>query len=364
MFSSRDYAEMHYYYGYARGNAAEASRLYRAHVERRGGPQPERFPDYRMILRVHNAYLEGRSPGTRDGRMARMPNPDVVDAVVEEVERDPSTSVRIMSRRTGISKSQVHRTLRSVGYHPFHIRKVQQLKPEDYNRRIQFCEEMLRRQAENENFFNQILWTDESHFRRNGIFNMHNSHSWSIENPNLKRESTFQEQFSVNLWSGILNGQLIGPFQLPDRLNGHQFLNFLRNDLPLLLEDIDIETRRNMVLQCDGAPCHYAMEVRNHLNRRFSEKWIGRCGRGDACLIAWPPRSPDLNPIDFFVWGYYKDLVYSRECRNLVELTRKLRVAEETIKNNEMAFRCLKDNFFRRCRICIEQQGGHFENFL
>jgi len=27
-------------------------------------------------------------------------------------------------------------------------------------------------------------------------------------------------------------------------------------------------------------------------------------------LLAWPPRSPDATPYDFFLWGYVKDQVY------------------------------------------------------
>jgi hypothetical protein len=30
--------------------------------------------------------------------------------------------------------------------------------------------------------------------------------------------------------------------------------------------------------------------------------WFGRGGK-----IAWPPRSPDLTPLDFSVWGYIKE---------------------------------------------------------
>lgn len=357
-FTARDYAEMHYYYGYARGNASEAARLYRDQVVRRGGPQPETFPDRRVIQRVHDAYMEGRIPGTRAGR-PRQYDRDLVDAVLEEVDGDSSISVRSIEHRTGIPKSQAHRILQREGFHPYHIQRVQQLKPEDYPRRLSFCREMLRRQNENENFFKCILWTDESHFKRCGIFNIHNYHSWSIENPHLSRASNFQEQFSVNLWSGILNGQLIGPFQLPDRLNGESYLRFLEENLDELLEDVDLMTIRNMIFQNDGAPCHFAARVRNHLNDRFPGRWIGRGGP-----IAWPPRSPDLNPIDFFVWGYFKEIVYAKEIRSLAELQAKLRDAQETIKNNRMAFIRLRQNFFRRCRLCIEHGGRHFENFL
>lgn len=358
-FTSEDYEQMHYFYGYARGNAAEAARLFREQVERRGDRAPEKWPDHRTILRVRDAYREGRVPGTIPGRPPLMRDPELVEEVIEEIERDPSVSVRTIEHRTGIPKSVAHRILQSEGYHPYHIQRVQQLKPGDYLKRVTFCQEMLRRQAANENFFKTILWTDESHFKRNGIFNIHNYHSWAVDNPHLARQSNFQEQFSVNLWSGIVNEQLIGPFQLPDRLDGEEYLNFLRNNLNPLLEEIDLETRRDMFFQHDGAPCHHARIVRDYLNRRFRNKWIGRDGP-----IAWPPRSPDLNPIDFFVWGYYKEIVYATEARNVDDMQRKINEAERIIKDNRMAFRQLKDNFFRRCRICIENEGRHFENFL
>jgi hypothetical protein len=45
----------------------------------------------------------------------------------------------------------------------------------------------------------------------------------------------------------------------------------------------------------DGAPAHHAAPVRNWLNEHFDERWIGR---GEP--FRWPPRSPDLTPLDFF----------------------------------------------------------------
>ena len=39
-------------------------------------------------------------------------------------------------------------------------------------------------------------------------------------------------------------------------------------------------------------------------------RWIGRGGVNDT-NIPWPPRSPDLTPMDFILWGYIKKLAYS-----------------------------------------------------
>ncbi|GBN69730.1 hypothetical protein AVEN_88080-1 [Araneus ventricosus] len=37
---------------------------------------------------------------------------------------------------------------------------------------------------------------------------------------------------------------------------------------------------------------------------------MGRAGQDDVPLLPWPPRSPDIIPCDFFLWGYVRDKVY------------------------------------------------------
>ena len=43
-----------------------------------------------------------------------------------------------------------------------------------------------------------------------------------------------------------------------------------------------------------------------HLTASYNNHWIGR-GR----LMAWPPRSSDLTPMVFFLWGHIKALIYT-----------------------------------------------------
>nr|CAH7713132.1 unnamed protein product [Callosobruchus chinensis] len=73
------------------------------------------------------------------------------------------------------------------------------------------------------------------------------------------------------MWTGILNGQIIGPFELPDALNGEVYLDFLQNHLPSLLEDVPLNIRREMWFQQDGCPAHYAHSVREYLDEEFPE---------------------------------------------------------------------------------------------
>jgi hypothetical protein len=112
-------------------------------------------------------------------------------------------------------------------------------------------------------------------------------------------QGRFQHRFSINVWAGIIGTHLIGPFLLPARLTGENYLNFLNVDLPGLLEEIPLEIRRAMWFMHDGAPAHFTLNVRHFLNVSYGPQWIGRGGP-----TAWPPRSPDLNRCDFYLWGY------------------------------------------------------------
>ncbi|GBM12648.1 hypothetical protein AVEN_46138-1 [Araneus ventricosus] len=56
----------------------------------------------------------------------------------------------------------------------------------------------------------------------------------------------------------------------------------------------------------DRAPAHFSTDVRNYLNATFGARWIGSGG-----LVPWPPRSPDLSSLDYFLWRHLKSLVYA-----------------------------------------------------
>jgi hypothetical protein len=55
------------------------------------------------------------------------------------------------------------------------------------------------------------------------------------------------------------------------------------------------------------------------LDETFPGGWVGRGGP-----TAWPPRSPDLTPLDFFARGFIKDVVYSRKVRDLADLRQRI----------------------------------------
>ena len=77
-----------------------------------------------------------------------------------------------------------------------------------------------------------------------------------------------------------------------------------------------------------------------------------------------PTRSPDLTPVDFFLWGWMKPLVYSTRIGTQEELRHRIIEAGATIRNNPDAIRRAQLSWFRRAELCIQQNGGHIEQLL
>ncbi|GFW75603.1 DUF4817 domain-containing protein [Trichonephila clavipes] len=72
--------------------------------------------------------------------------------------------------------------------------------------------------------------------------------------------------------------------------------------------------------QQDGATCHTARATIDLLKDTFDNRLISRFGP-----VNWPPRSCDLTPLDYFLWGYVKSLVYADKPQTLDHLEDNIR---------------------------------------
>lgn len=316
-------------------------------------------PNHKTFQRIFQRFRESGSVRRRGGSGRPVSyTPQQEENILMRIEQNQEISIRKLSARTGISSTIIYKVIHRNQLHPYHFTPVQHLKPRDLPARLAFCRRIRGKQNNNAQLMKSVLFTDEATFTRRGVFNWRNSHIWAEENPHKARVHHFQDEFSINVWCGIIGDNVLGPVELPNRLNGASYLQFLRNNLDDLLNNANNINRRQMWFMQDGAPPHFSIAVRNHLNERFPHRWIGR-----GSEFAWPARSPDLNPLDFFAWGYMKSLVYgSQVIENRNELFRKIQEAGNIIKNQEeIPFR-LRQNIMKRCRKCIEVNGNHIEN--
>jgi hypothetical protein len=89
----------------------------------------------------------------------------------------------------------------------------------------------------------------------------------------------------------------------------------------------------------------------------YPNQWIGRGGP-----IHWPASSPDLTPLDFFLWGHMQNYIYFEPIATLEELNGKIVEAIATITPEML--QNTKRSLIRRANLCIEMHGGHFEQLL
>ena len=79
-----------------------------------------------------------------------------------------------------------------------------------------------------------------------------------------------------------------------------------------------LQTKSNFdefFFQQDGASPHYALRVRDYLNKVFPQRWFGRRGS-----IEWPPRSTDLTQMNFFFLGVVNNKMYDKNLKTVNEL--------------------------------------------
>lgn len=356
LFTNIELTDIVLVYGAAGENSRQAQILYRERFPNRRIPDCRTFISTVQHLRDHGKF---ESVNADRGRTRTQRTLAAEEEILEAVENRPQLSCRRLGLEIGVSSFVVWRTLKEQGLHPYHIQKVQALYPGDEEKRVEFCEWMIQKCVDIPDFLKILLYTDEASFTRDGVFNMHNTHIWSDENPHAIRETGHQRKFSINVWAGIIDQYLIGPYVLPNRLNGPGYLHFLEDILPVLLEEIPLQLRQRMWYLLDGAPPHFDLNVRQFLNIRFPQKWIGRNGP-----TKWPPRSPDLNPCDFFLWGHMKQLVYNEPINSVEQLTNKVNAVAEELRQNPRLISNVQSSLERRLQVCVNNNGRHFEQLL
>ena len=124
-----------------------------------------------------------------------------------------------------------------------------------------------------------------------------------------------------------------------------------------LFPELDALQVDDLWFQQDGATCHTARETTQLLQQKFPGRLISN--NGD---LHWPPRSCDLSPCDFFLWGFLKSRVYANDPRTVPQLKHEIRRVIGEIDSDL----CQKviDNFVQRVRVCQECQGGHLKDVV
>ena len=76
----------------------------------------------------------------------------------------------------------------------------------------------------------------------------------------------------------------------------------------------------------------------------------------------WPPNSPDLNPVDYKIWGVLQERVYRVRIHDVDHLKRRL--VEEWAQFDQTIIDDAIKQWRQRLRACVRAEGGHFEHMM
>lgn len=294
------------------------------------------------------------------GRPSTSRSTQNIEAVRESVAESPGTSIRHRGQELDISRSSLQRIVtKDLHLHAYKVQLAQELKPTDHAQRREFVEWIMEQQQVDADFSNKIIFSDEAHFHLDGFVNRQNCRIWGSENPRVIVEKQMHPQ-RVTVWCGFWAGGIIGPFFFENAadqaitVNGARYRDMIIQFFVPKLQDMDVD---DMWFQQDGATCHTARETIQLLHESFPGRVISRFGDQN-----WPPRSCDLTPLDFFLWGFLKSKVYA----NKPTTTHALKEEIERCINEIQPHLCktVMENFDKRVRMCQQSRGGHLPDML
>ena len=224
-------------------------------------------------------------------------------------------------------------------------------------KRLQRSKLLLRRLTQKR--VKSVFFTDEKMFYLSLPVNTQNNRVWSSgRKRDVKPERLLVQRakFSTHVMvsAGVCYG---GKSRLhfvdeKAKVNTQYYVN---NLLPKLFEDSNDLLGNQFIFQQDGAPAHTS---------RQTQEWIAQNSPDFISKDQWPPNSPDLNPLDYHIWGamLHKYQQLSPKPANKEQLKHALQtiwdeLPQDSINKAILAFR-------KRLRACVSVDGKHFENFL
>lgn len=334
-------------------SAAATLRAYKSKHSLRRDPFPlstitRLVQKFEKTKTLHDSKSSGR-PSKEDER-----TDEVLESMSELQASNPlrHASARGIARTTGINKSSVLKILHSNGLSPYHIQVCQAITETDKIKRLEFANWVL----ENQETLKHVLWSDEAYFSLDGLVNRHNCVIWSYENPKAVIPRKLHPE-KICVWMGFSSDYKLEPYFFQSTVDQQQYSDMIRDHLiPYLQANQKMDS---VIFQHDGAPPHFSRTVRSLLASNFDEDHI--IGRGYG--IPWPPRSPDLTPVDFYFWGMLKARVYHQfRPSSLQELQQRISTEIQNVTINELE-RAVS-HLTKRAELVIQEGGNIIEHLL
>ena len=269
---------------------------------------------------------------------------------------NPGSSIRSASIELEFPRSSLHRTItKKLKFKPYKCTLVQTLKPEHQMTRKKACEMFLKLAKETVGWQRKIIFSDEKWFSLKPHPNRKNDVYWSKTNPNNIHEVKDQGAVKIMAWVGIVDGQVLPVHWFQGSVTGQSYLDMLKNVVWPAVRGSS--SRKEYWFQQDGARVHTTNDVKKFLTEKFHGRVIS-----NGLEVAWPAKSPDLNPLDFYFWGAAESKVHEEKPKTVEDLKEVVETFSRSIQKETLWK--VADNFMKRVQFCFDENGGHFQHLL
>lgn len=302
-------------------------------------------------LRETNGSIEIKQGRGRKRTVRTEENIDRVRGIVENLRPGQITSSRRISKVTRIKRTSVRRILKTdLDLKIYKKIYCQKLTHDVKQRRVERCERLLRRFRAREQI-EKIWFSDEKVFCLRQPRNTQNNRVYTtvdkkrdipLENLLIPRQHFASSIMASVAISAVGKTSIIF---VDSRINSEVYQrDILSNMLPVIEEVCDLYT-----FQQDGAPAHTSRETVRFLQEHCPD-FIEPNN--------WPPNSPDLNPVDYCIWGLLENMVYYN---HTFETIRQLkdRIQECWAEFPQDVITNAIGQFRRRLQAVVDNQGGH-----
>jgi len=215
----------------------------------------ETIKNYHSKLLTAGSVTDAR----RSGRPSTSRSEENVALVRDMFTRSQRKSTRQAAREIGLSRHTVRTVLKKdLNFRQRKPHYVQELTPEDCDRRMEYVELMLGWHDDWPKLFANILWSNEAVFHIGGFVNRRNCPYWAAHDTEVTVEK-MQNRPKVTVWCGMTATRVIGPYLLRDTMITERYLQMMEDYVWSVVsgwENID-----ELVFMHDGAPPHFALSV-------------------------------------------------------------------------------------------------------
>ena len=285
------------------------------------------------------------------GPKCSITTPSLVKVVRERIRRNCAVSARKMAKELNVSRKTVRNVIKNkLKMRAYKKKQIHGLTERQKKMRQERSVLILKRHAGC-----NIVFSDEKFFLLQKNHNSQNDRVYAANMADIPKDKRAVERFqnvsSVMVWGAVSSkGKLPLLFiEKGVKINAQYYLdNVLVNHL--LPHASTLFGDEPYCFQQDSAPAHKAKIVQNWLKDNM------------PCFIPvneWPPSSPDLNPLDFSIWGYMLSKLTNIKNMKLDQFKRLLMKIWDEIPDELVRAAC--KSFEKRLKLVKKAKGERFE---